>query len=413
MALTLHKHVVTTVDLGDRPGIADGCLTVDAGGLADALRAQDDRLAGVRIALALPGESTRIVCVKDVIQPRTRKTGREPGSGVLCVLENMAVATCGPIVGFQEGIIDMSGPGAAYTPFSQWPLLVLDIDVVEGVDPHAHEAALREAGLRAAEIVAQSCVGAGPDRTEEVGWDEVACDPSLPRIAYVYTVLSQGLLHDTYVLGRNAREGLPAIIDPRMVLDTGIVSGNCVSACDKNTTFHHQNNPVIAKLLEGHGSRWNFVGVVLTNQLIRLDDKQRSAARAIELVDELAANGAIISKEGFGNPDADLMMLVRGLEAAGVRTVAITDEFAGSDGGSQSLADTTPEADAIVSAGNANARIELPAMDVTIGPLPDVVRLAGGYPHSIDADGGMEVELQAIMGATNQLGYGRLTCREV
>lgn len=413
MTLTLHKHFVSTVTLANRTGIAEGHLSVDATALASALQAPDDRLSNVRVSLALPGEATRIVCVKDVIQPRIKEGGTVPGSGVLHVLENVAIVTCGPIVGFQEGIIDMSGPGAAYTPFSGLPLIALDIDAVEGLDAHAHEAAVREAGTRAAEIVAQSCRDAAPDQIDEVVWDEVTCDPSLPRIAYVYIVLSQGLLHDTYVLGRNAQEGLPISIDPRIVIDNGIVSGNCVSACDKNTTFHHQNNPVIAELLRGHGSRWNFTGMVITNEPTRLAEKQRSAATAVEMIDKLNANGAIISKEGFGNPDADLMMIVRGLEQAGVKTVAITDEFAGDDGGSQSLADTTPEADALVSTGNANDRVELPAMSTTIGPLPDVTRLAGGYPHSLREDGSMEVELQAIIGSTNQLGFGRLSCREV
>ena len=413
MALTLHKHSVTEVSLAEPAGISQGRLTVDATALEHALLAQDDRLANVRVSLALPGEATRIVCVKDVIQPRVRKTGTEAGTGVLCVLENVAIVTCGPIVGFQEGIIDMSGPGAAYTPFSRLPLIVLEIDVIEGLDPHAHEAAVRVAGTRAAEFVARSCLDATPDRTDEVLWDEVPGDPSLPRIAYVYIVLSQGLLHDTYVLRRNAKEGLPISVDPRLVLDNGIVSGNCVSACDKNTTYHHQNNPVIAELLRGHGSQWNFADVVITNEPTRLADKQRSAASAVEQVVRSKAAGAIVSKEGFGNPDADLMMIVRGLEQAGINTVAITDEFAGGDGGSQSLADTTPEADAIVSVGNANERIELPAMSTTIGPLPDVSRLAGGYPHSWRDDGSLEVELQAIIGATNELGYGRLSCREV
>lgn len=413
MSLTLNKHFVSAVKLAERTGIDQSCLSVNGASLAQALQAQDDRLANVRVSLALPGEATRILCVKDVIQPRVKMTGTETGAGALCVLENVAIVTCGPIVGFQEGIIDMSGPGAAYTPFSQIPLVVLEIGVNEGLDPHEHEAAVREAGTRAAEIVARSCLDAAPDQIEDVLWDEVPSVPDLPRIAYVYIVLSQGLLHDTYVLGRNAKEGLPISVDPRAVLDNGVVSGNCVSACDKNTTYHHQNNPVIAELLRGHGSRWNFVGVVITNEPTRLADKQRSALSAVENVVQLDASGAIVSKEGFGNPDADLMMILRGLEQAGIKTVAITDEFAGGDGGSQSLADTTPEADAVVSAGNANERIELPAMSTTIGPLPDVTRLAGGYPHSLREDGSMEVELQAIIGSTNELGYGRLSSREV
>lgn len=53
-------------------------------------------------------------------------------------------------------------------------------------------------------------------------------------------VLSQRLLHDTYVLGCDAKEGLPLIVDPRIGMSGGIVSGNCVSACDKNTAYFHQ-----------------------------------------------------------------------------------------------------------------------------------------------------------------------------
>jgi glycine reductase len=206
---------------------------------------------------------------------------------------------------------------------------------------------------------------------------------------------------------------LPISVDPRVVLDAGLISGNCVSACDKNTSFHHRNNPIINDLLSGHGSLWNFVGVVITNLPVRLAAKERSAAEAVELVARLRAQGVIISKEGFGNPDADLMMILRGLEQRGMRTVSITDEFAGTDGGSQSLADTTPEADAIISTGNANEVLLLPPMGTTIGPLPDVTRLAGGYAGSLHDDGSLAVELQAIIGATSQLGYGRLRCREI
>ena len=413
MTLTLHKHSIKTVKLGDEAGIVGGTLTVVPDALRSHLQACDDRLVEIRIALALPGEATRIVCVKDVVQPRVKKTGKETGTGTLCVLDNVAVVTCGPIVGFQEGIIDMSGPGADYTPFSRFPLVVLDIDVGDGVPPHEHEAALRSAGLDAAEFIARSCIDAAPDDIKTIAWEKVRGNPKLPCIAYVYMVLSQGLLHDSYVFGRNAKEDLPLSVDPRVAFDNAIVSGNCVSACDKNTTYHHQNNPVLAELLRGHGSRWDFVGVVISNASTRLAEKQRSAAAAVALVADMKADGAIVSKEGFGNPDTDLMMILRGLEQVGIRATAMTDEFAGNDGDSQSLADAAPEADAIVSVGNANERIQLPAMTATFGPLPDIARLAGGYPHSLGENGAIEVELQAIMGSTNELGYGCLSCREV
>jgi glycine reductase len=413
MTLILHRHRVSEIGLGKDTCLEGGCLTVDHTVLKGRLMDCDDRLTHVRIATLHPGDGARVVCVKDVIEPRIKKKGDEPGKGITGVLDGLAVVTCGPIVGFQEGIIDMSGPGAAYTPFSSTPLLVLEVEVTEGLNPHEHEAAVREAGLAAAGFVAGACQDLAPDETEEISLTPLADTVGLPRIAYVYMVLSQGLLHDSYVMGRNAREGLPMIVAPEVICDTGIVSGNCVSACDKNTTYHHQNNPITAALLRGHGSAWDFAGIVVTNEPVRLGEKERSAEAAVDLVRNLKPDGAILSKEGFGNPDADMTMIVRALEQAGIATVAITDEFAGFDGGSQSLADTTPEANAVISTGNANDRITLPPMETTIGPLPDVVRLAGGYPHTLLPDGGLEVELQAIIGATNQLGFGRLSCREI
>jgi glycine reductase len=413
MTLAIHRKSVRSVELGAATALEGNLLRIDAAELSALLKAQDERIETAKIRVAAPGESTRILCAKDVIEPRTKIDGAPIGDGSTFALDGLAVVTCGPIVGFQEGIIDMSGPGASFTPFSRLQLVIIEVEVRAGTAPHDHESAVRGAGLNAAGYLAARCSGVQPDHTDSFPWREVNAHRRLPRIAYVYMVLSQGLLHDTYVLGQNATEGLPRVIDPRIVVDGGVVSGNCVSACDKTTTFHHQNNPIISKLLAGHGERWNFVGVVLTNVPVRLAEKERSAQRTVALARELAPTGAVITKEGFGNPDADLMMIIVGLEKSGIKTVAITDEFAGPDGASQSLADTTAEADALVSVGNANEQIILPAMHNIIGPIPDVARLAGGYPHSLKDDGTLEVELQAIVGATNQLGFSRLSCREV
>ena len=412
MQLRLERHVVEDVRLGETSRLSGGCLELHSQALARLLRERESRIAAVQVHVAKPGDRVRVVCCKDVVQPRAKLQGGEPGAGTLRVLDRVGIATCGPIVGFQEGIIDMSGPGADYSPFSELALIVVEIAVLDSITPHEHEAVLRAAGVVAADYVARIDVVAAPDGVELLDWQPLD-DPQLPRVAYVYMLLSQGLLHDTYVLEEHAGAQLPRVIDPLLVLDNGVVSGNCVSACDKNTTYHHQNNPVIRALLAGHGERWNVVGVVATSSPTRLSEKQGSAAQALKLAQELNATGAIISKEGFGNPDADLMMLVRGFEQSGIRCVAITDEFAGSDGGSQSLADAVVEADAVVSTGNANERIVLPAMPTTIGPLPDVARIAGGYPGSIRDDGSIEVELQAIMGATNELGFSRLSAREI
>ncbi len=388
-------------------------MALDQEALRRHLHETDERLQDVGLALAAPGESKRIVCVKDVIEPRVKRESDGRDEADYCIAKNVAVVTCGPIVGYQEGIIDMSGPGADLSPYSELSIVALDLKFSDEINRHEHEEAVRNLGFAAAEYIARCCLGETPDRVEQMPWRKLSEQNELPRIAYVYLVLSQGLLHDTYVFGRNAREDLPIACDPTRLLGNAIISGNCVSACDKNTTYNHQNNPILQDLVEGHGRRWNFVGVVITNSLTRLAEKEASAQRSVDLVREMNADGAIVSKEGFGNPDSDLMMLLRGLEQAGVKSVAVTDEFAGIEGDSQSLADSVPEADALASTGNANERVELPAMATTIGPLPDVARLAGGYPHSLREDGSMVVELQAIVGATNELGCGKLSCREV
>ena len=92
-------------------------------------------------------------------------------------------------------------------------------------------------------------------------------------------------------------------------MDGAIISGNCVSACDKNTTYHHQNNPVVADLFAQHGKTLNYVCNIITNENVYLADKQRSSDWASKLAGMLDLDGVIISEEGFGNPDTDLIMM--------------------------------------------------------------------------------------------------------
>ncbi|MDJ0973001.1 MAG: glycine/sarcosine/betaine reductase component B subunit [Planctomycetota bacterium] len=412
MAFEIGIIQVDDVALGERTALDGARLTVSADDLARELKAADDRIRELRVHLASSGSSTRIVCTKDVVQPRVKLEGERPGEGRMLALSGVAVVSCGPIVGFQEGIIDMSGPGAAYTPFSALDLIVLEVEVEPGLELHAHEEVLRMASSHAARWLAETARTApAPSFTT---YDSGISDPKLPRVGYVYLLQNQGLLHDTYVLGVNARQAdLPRIVSPEVVLDDAIVSGNCVSACDKNTTYHHQNNPVVRELFRRHGTDLSFAGIVLSTEPVRLADKTKAAEGVLLLAKELDLDAAVISKEGFGNPDADLMMIIRGLEQAGIRTVAITDEYAGEDGGSQSLADATIEANAVVSTGNANEVLVLPPMERTIGPIASVERLAGGLPTTLREDGGLTVELQAMMGSTNELGFSRLRAREV
>jgi glycine reductase len=101
------------------------------------------------------------------------------------------------------------------------------------------------------------------------------------------------------------------------------------------------------------------------------------------------------------------------IEKQGIKTVLITDEYAGQDGGSQSLADSTPLGNAVVTAGNANQVVTLPPMKTVIGYPETANVIAGGWDGSLKPDGSIETEIQVIIGATNELGFGRLTAKTV
>jgi len=410
--------------------VESGTLYVNADEVKDFIFQDDDVKACVKAAhfdIAKPGESVRITPVKDVIEPRVKVEGPggefpgviakvdTVGSGKTHVLRGMAIVTAGKIVGFQEGIIDMSGPGADYTPFSKLLNLVLVCEPVEGVHQHEYEHAVRIAGLRAATFVGELGRSLTPDETQEFetyGIKEgIEKLPDLPRVAYVHMLQSQGLLHDTYVYGVDAKKIISTLINPTETMDGAIISGNCVSACDKNTTYHHQNNPVVADLFAQHGKTLNYVCNIITNENVYLADKQRSSDWASKLAGMLDLDGVIISEEGFGNPDTDLIMNCKKTEQKGVKTVLVTDEYAGQDGKSQSLADADPLADAVVTGGNANEVIILPPMDKVIGTLDYVDKIAGGHAGSLRPDGSIEAEIQVITGATNEIGFNCLSAR--
>lgn len=425
MRLELGKILIKDVQFGDTTKVENGTLYVNADEIKELVK-KDERIKSVEVELARPGESIRITPVKDVIEPRVKLDGGgifpgvlskvdTVGSGKTHVLKGAAVVTTGSIVGFQEGIIDMTGPGADYTPFSQLQNVVLVMDVNDDIAQHDHEYILRIAGLKVAELLGEAGRDVTPDEVEVYEtlplFKSVSTYPELPKVAYVQMLQSQGLLHDTYVYGVDAKKILPTLIYPTEIMDGAIISGNCVSACDKNTTYHHQNNPVVHDLFDAHGKTLNFVGVIITNENVYLADKMRSSDWTAKLAEYLGLDGVIISQEGFGNPDTDLIMNTKKIEQKGIKTVIITDEYAGRDGASQSLADADPLADAVVTGGNANEVIELPKLDKIIGDISVVDRIAGGFDGSLREDGTIMVELQTITGATNELGFNRLSAK--
>jgi glycine reductase len=167
MTYELRKIQIQDVQFGAENGISQGILTINEKNIIDLIK-EDKRIKDVEIQIARPGESVRIQPVKDVIEPRAKLDGNtfpgvgteieEAGTGITYALKDCAVVTTGPIVGFQEGLIDMSGPGAEYTIFSRLNNIVIQIFKEDSVEPHEHEQAVRKAGIKAARYIAQAAL---------------------------------------------------------------------------------------------------------------------------------------------------------------------------------------------------------------------------------------------------------------
>ena len=426
MKLELGKITIKDIQFAEKSEIKDGVLYVSKDDLRE-VALSEEKIKAADFEVAKPGESVRITPVKDVVEPRIKIEGRggvfpgfvsgvdTVGSGKTLALKGMAVVTTGPIVNFQEGVIDMSGPGADYTPFSKTLNLCVVCEPYENVEKHQYESALRMVGLKLAAQIAELAKDLQPEESTVYETPDLLegmkAYPELPRVAYVQMLQSQGLLHDTYVYGVDAKKILPTILYPTESMDGAILSGNCVSACDKNPTYVHENNPIVEDLFAQHGKTINFVAHVITNENVFLADKERSSNQTAKLCKMLGLDGVIISEEGFGNPDTDLIMNCKKIEAEGIKTVVVTDEYAGRDGKSQSLADADQAADALVSGGNANELVRLPKLDKVIGTMEYISKIAGSSDKALQEDGSIEVELQVITGATSEVGFNKLSAR--
>lgn len=419
MRLEQNLIYIKDVVAGDTNKVEDGVLTVDVEGLKQAVM-EVGKIAKVEVDFAKPGDRTRIVPVKDVIEPRYRvdrlngfpgvTTKYEPaGNGAVNILKGAAVITVGDIVGFQEGVIDMWGEGAKWTPFSKTFNIVVDVTPIEGLHPHEHERVVRLAGLTASTFVGQAAKDAAIDETKvyEIGTaaEEAAKYPELPKVAYVEMTISQGLLHDGYLYGVDLKEIIPTWVHPNEELDNAIISGNCVAACDKITTYQHQNNSMIEDLYAQHGKTINYIGNVMSPELTTLDGKFRNCDYTAKLCDQLGAQGVVISEEGYGNPDSDLVMICKRLENRGIKTALITDECSGWDGTSQPLTDTAKEAVAVCSSGNVSFVVEMEPADKVIGNVMAAESIAGGWAGCVEEDGSIKVELNAVIGATSEIGF--------
>lgn len=441
MRLEIGNFHVREAVFGDRTQFCDGVLTINK---AEALAfvKEDEHIIKADIEIAKPGDAIRIVPVKEAIEPRCRVGSDKPlfpgvtgevaavGNGVTHALKGCSVLAVGMEKGsFGDGLIDMSGEGAKYTLFSETINICLVVDTDEDFERDEQQKknhALRWAAHRLAEYLGKAVELLNPEDTEVFELEAVtkrsAAVSALPSVVYVMQVQSQmeEMGYNDLVYGWDTNHFVPTFMHPNEVLDGAMISGSFMPCSSKWSTYDFQNCPTIKRLYQDHGKTINFLGVIMSNLNVALEQKRRSAIFVAQMAKSLGADGAILAEEGYGNPDADFIACFVALEEAGVKTVGMTNECTGRDGASQPLVTLDIKADAIISCGNVSEMIDLPAMPKVIGNLQALADhgLSGGWAFdeklgsSVRADGSIIMENNSMFCGDRVCGWSTKTMKE-
>ena len=440
MKLEFGNFYVKDICFGEKTEYKDGILMINKEEALKVVR-EDSHITEAELHIVRPGDDTRLVPVKEAIEPRIKLDGSplfpgvtgelaQVGNGVTHALKDCSVIVVGKHWGgFQDGLIDMGGEGAKYTYFSQLKNLVLVADSDEEFEKREQQKknkALRWAGMRLAEYVG-SCVKDLEPENKEVyeleaitkRTDEVNKLPSVVMVLQPQSQMEEDGYNDL-CYGWDCNRMVPTFMNPNEVLDGAMISGSFMPCSSKWSTYDFQNFPAIKSLYKEHGKTINFLGVIMSNLNVALEQKERSALFVAQMAKSLGADAAVVAEEGYGNPDTDFTACLVALEDVGVKTIGLTNECTGRDGGSQSLVSLNEKSDAIVSCGNVSELIELPPAKLVLGELEALARdgLSGGWAHdellgpSVRPDGSIIMENNAMFCGDQVVGWSTKTMKE-
>ncbi len=435
MRLEIGNFHVKEITFGDKTAFSGGVLSINKKEALDVVR-EDEHITSAELHIVNPGDMVRLCPVKEAIEMRCKVKGgthlfpgvtgelAPAGEGTLHALKGASLIVVGEHWGsFQDGLIDMGGPFQRNTLFGALRNLVLVADtdeIFEQREQQKKNHALRWAGMRLAEYVGSCLKDLTPEETEVFDLPPLnERSPEvqkLPGVVYVLQPQTQmeALGYNTLVYGWDGNRMLPTFMHPNEILDGAVVSGSFMPVSSKISTYQWQNSMTIRKIMAEHGKTLNFLGIVMSNLNVAMDQKQRSAQMVASMASNLGAEGAFVAEEGYGNPDVDFIQVLVELEKVGVKTVGITNECTGRDGASQPLVAIDEAANAIVSCGNVSQYLELPPMPVVLGELEAMARdgLSGGWEGCVKEDGSLVMENNGMFCADGVCGASLKTCRE-
>lgn len=434
MRLELASFPVKEIKFGKKTHYHQGLLEINKSDLLS-LVLSDNKVETADLALASPEDRTRIVRIRDIVEPRTKVSGPGvvfPGvlgppetvgegrthrlSGVTVMASAEYVPTILSGVSAQNaGMVDMWGAGAPSSPFSSLLNIVLVMKLREGVTETEAHSTIQVAEFKVAQKLAETTTHEVPSEMEI--FELADADPSLPRVVYIMTCLINRGEPVTWGIyyGLPIRESLSCLIHPNEILDGAITADARRGDGMMPNTWDWLNNPVVFRLLREHGRRLNFLGVILQRTPWENEfGKQVGAMCSSQIARILKADGAVITRTNpSGNNLVDLMLTVQACEKKGINSVLITPEHSGADGTELPLIFSVPDATAIVSTGNMNRGIKLPEPDEVIGCKKN--DLVSTYPQQEPFSPWDELDLERVIdltGGIDWLGYMKHTCKE-
>jgi glycine reductase len=432
MKLEMFTFPVSDVRFGQKTGYMNGVLEINKEKLLEPLLS-DKNIESADLDIAFPGEKTRIVRVRDVVEPRVKVSGpgcvfpaimgqvETGGEGRDHTLSNVVVTITSDwnyernlgSGGQNSGIIDMWGPGAELAPYGSLINVVLMVKLVDPITEVDAGAAIQLAGYRLAKRLAETTKDLTSDDLEVFELSDV--DPSLPRVLYDATLSTTWHEPQMQAIfnGLPLRESLATLIHPNEVLDGAITPDVRRGNGECPRSWEWMNNPVVLGLLRQHGKTVNFLGVIVQRTRFEAEwCKVVGAETAAQVGRLLHADGVILTKiSPSGNNSMDLMFTVQAFEKRGIKAVFVTPEYGGAEGKEQAQWFYAPEAVAMVSTSSLDRGHQLEAPAKVIGC--EKGEIVEPYPDEpIQPWDALFVERMTFMtGSIDYLGHMHHTCR--
>lgn len=390
MRLELANYQTHDVRFGRATRWRDGVLEINKAELLDLIR-QDPLVASADVQIARPGESVRIITVRDVIEPRMKVQGdgvaypgilgrpvATVGQGRTNRLGGMTIMTCAPSgdsrryglhSSYRPGtaygdFLDMSGPGAI-SPFAGLCNVCLVIEPASHLEPDPANRVVQQAMLTAQDYIARATLEEQPTEVEVF---DMAPKPGLPGLVHIHSIVSPEAitLNPDSTLG-TAVYGITRLTQPWLLHPTEVLDGAACGNFGRWWTWPLTSS-IVLHMCRRHGKDFNFLGCIMVRTMWEEQrQKELMANRAALMAATLGADGAIVTPTLRGQRFLDTILVVQACERAGIKTVLITEEEDDEDGTAPPLLVTAPEVVAVVSTGDGSAPGPFPPVETVIG----------------------------------------------